>query len=806
MTSLKTRYLAAKRQLFDRYYESELNEMQRRAVFTANGPLLILAGAGSGKTTVLVRRIVFLIRYGNAYFSDAVPADISEESVADMERAASLPRDEIGYILPEFICQPCPPWSVLAITFTNKAAREIRERLSAAFADESAAEDIWAGTFHAICVRILRRFGERVGYSSHFSIYDTDEKKRLVSECMKRLGIDEKMLSVRSVMSEISREKDALRAPGAIPPANLREKHIARIYEAYNRRLAAANALDFDDIIMKTVELLEKNPDVLQYYQNRFRYISIDEYQDTNYAQFRLIELLSAAHRNIMVVGDDDQSIYKFRGATIENILNFDKTYADATVIKLEQNYRSTKTILDAANAVIAHNAQRHQKTLWCAAGEGEKILLHRSSTQEQEAAYIVDKITELVVRERRSYRDFAVLYRVNELARTLESSFAKSGIPYRVLGGQRFFDRKEIRDIVAYLVMIQNGRDDQKLKRIINEPKRKIGQATVDAVAELAERIGCSMFEILEHCEDYIALSKAVPHLRAFVALIYRLRAAADGPVSALVEQVIEESGYRAMLQAAGEEGETRLASVNELVSAAIEYEKRAGEGASLSLFLEEVALVADVDKYDETADAVVLMTIHSAKGLEFPVVFLAGVEEGIFPGTQTLAQPEEMDEERRLAYVAITRAKEQLFLTCAHSRLLYGRTQANPISRFASEEIPSVLLVQEEDVLPYFGAARGAGARPAPGVAQPYAATRRPKMSISPEFMQRASVAGVADGKKQKLEKFEVGARVTHAVYGAGTVLSARDMGGDVLYEVAFDGGQTKKLMATYARMLRE
>ncbi|MBO5052365.1 MAG: UvrD-helicase domain-containing protein [Clostridia bacterium] len=806
MSELEKRYLAAKRRLFDIYYEAELNPQQREAVCTANGPLLILAGAGSGKTTVLVRRIVFLIKYGNAYESNAVPPELSEESVADMERAAGLSHEEIGYILPEFISEPCPPWSILAITFTNKAAREIRERLSAAFDNESMAEDIWAGTFHSICVRILRRFGERVGYASNFSIYDTDEKKRLVTECMKRLEIDERLLSVRTVMNEISREKDALRAPGAIPPADLREKHIARIYAAYNQRLAAANAVDFDDIIMKTVELLENNPDVLQYYQNRFRYVSVDEYQDTNYAQFRLVELLTATRRNIMVVGDDDQSIYKFRGATIENILNFDKTYPDAKVIKLEQNYRSTKTILDAANAVIAHNTERHQKTLWCAAGLGEKIVLHHSASQEKEAAYIVDKITELVVRERRSYRDFAVLYRVNELARTLESSFTKSGIPYRVLGGQRFFDRKEIRDIVAYLVVVENGRDDQKLKRVINEPKRKIGQATVDAIAEIADRQGISMLAVLERCEEYVALSKAAAHLREFVSLIHRLREAAHGSVSALVEKTISETGYRRMLEEAGEEGETRLQSVNELVSAAMEYEKRVGEGASLSGFLEEVALVSDVDKYDENADAVVLMTIHSAKGLEFPVVFLAGMEEGIFPGTPCFANPEEMGEERRLAYVAITRAKERLFLSCARSRLLYGRTQANPVSRFAAQEIPAGLLFEEEDEMPYFGAARGAGARPAPGISQPHAPQRPQRMSISPEFLQRASVAGGEGGKRKPLEKFGVGDRVRHAVYGPGTVLSARDMGGDVLYEVEFDNGQTKKLMATYARMIRE
>ena len=806
MTELEKRYLAAKRRLFDRYYEAELNPEQREAVCTANGPLLILAGAGSGKTTVLVRRIVFLIKYGNAYYSDYVPAEVDEATVADMERALALPHEDIAYILPEFISEPCPPWQILAITFTNKAAKEIRDRLAAAFDDESISEDIWAGTFHSICVRILRRYGERVGYASNFSIYDTDEKKRLVTDCMKRLNIDEKYLSVRSVMNAISCEKDSLRTPGESPQNDLRQRHIARVYEAYNQRLLANNALDFDDIIMKTVELLEKNPDVLQYYQNRFRYVSVDEYQDTNYAQFRLTELLSGGRRNIMVVGDDDQSIYKFRGATIENILNFDKTYPDAKIIKLEQNYRSTKTILDAANAVIAHNTARHQKSLWCAAGKGESIVLHRGATQEREATYITDKITELVVRERRRYGDFAVLYRVNELARTLESAFTKSGVPYRVLGGQRFYDRKEIRDIIAYLVMIENGRDDQKLKRVINEPKRKIGLATVDAIAEIALAKGVPMFRILETCDEYVALGKAAPRLHEFVGIIYRLREH-TGTVSELVARVLNETGYLRMLEEAGEEGLTRIDSVNELISAAVEYEKRAGEAASLAGFLEEVALVTDVDKYDETADAVVLMTVHSAKGLEFPVVFLTGMEEGIFPGSQSINEPEEMGEERRLAYVAITRAKERLFLTAAKSRLLYGRTQANPLSRFVKNEIPPMLMTEEEDDTPYFRAAQGSryqSSSPRGGV------STRPREDISSEFFSRAAVARAPQKPAARhmpgVQRFEPGARVRHAAFGAGIVQSARDMGGDILYEVAFDSGETKKLMATFARLVRE
>lgn len=804
MNDLRERYLAARRRLFDRYYEGILNKEQKKAVMTVNGPLLILAGAGSGKTTVLVRRIVFLIKYGNAYYSTAVPEGLDEASVCDMERAArEFPREEIEYILPEFITEPCPPWSVLAITFTNKAANEIRERLRAAFEDRpDVADEIWAGTFHSICVRILRRHGERVGYASNFSIYDTEEKKRLVTECMKRLNIDEKILPVRTVMNAISREKDSLRAPADMQGGDLRLSHVRRIYEAYQERLAANNALDFDDIIMKTVELLEKNPDVLAQYQHRFRYVSVDEYQDTNYAQFRLTELLSGGYRNIMVVGDDDQSIYKFRGATIENILNFDKTYPDATVIKLEQNYRSTKNILDAANAVIANNTERHEKSLWCAAGEGEKITLHHSATQEREAAYIIDKMADLVVHEHRRYRDFAVLYRVNEMARALEAAFAKSGVPYRVLGGQRFFDRREIRDIVAYLVLIENGKDDQKLRRVINEPKRKIGQATVDAVATIAAESGVSMLRVMENAEGYPELSKAAPRLSAFVSLIEGLREKKSAPVSELVELVLEKTGYLRMLEEEGEEGITRIDSVKELVSAAVEYEKRAGESASLGGFLEEVALVSDVDKYDADADAVVLMTIHSAKGLEFPVVFLAGMEEGIFPGVQSMHSPEDMQEERRLAYVAITRAKERLYMTRAHSRLLYGRTQLNPLSPFL-REIPSTLLAEEDDRTPLFGSKRepsaiGSGA---------YAPRKTQSPGIGGEFFRRADAAGAKYSPAPKPicpVALDAGTRVRHATFGDGKILSARDMGGDVLYEVAFDNGQTKKLMATFAKLV--
>lgn len=795
MTPLNARYIAAKQALFDRYYEHTLNPEQREAVCSVNGPLLILAGAGSGKTTVLVRRIAFIIKYGNAYYATEMPEGTTEADVDALEKAVSLPPEAIEEILPEFISEPCPPWAVLAITFTNKAAREIKERLVKVFDNSGIADEIWAGTFHSVCLRILRRYGDRVGVESGFSIYDTDESKRLISTCMSRLGIEEKMLPVRSVMTAISRAKDELISPEEMKPGHdLRKKHIAQIYAAYEKQLASNNALDFDDIIVKTVRLLEQDREVREYYQRRFRYVSVDEYQDTNYAQFRLTELLSGGYRNIMVVGDDDQSIYRFRGATVENILNFDKTYPDAKVIKLEQNYRSTGNILTAANEVIAHNKSRRQKRLWCAAPEGERIVLAERDTHEMEANYIVDKIMELVVRERRRYSDFAILYRVNELSRTLEATFSKSGVPYRILGGQRFYDRKEIRDIIAYLVVIANGRDDQKLKRIINEPKRKIGAATVDAVEGIALSQGVPMFDVVSSATLYPELGKASVRLTEFASMITDLRRE-ELSVSELVDLVLVRTGYRKMLEEEGEEGRTRLDSVNELISAAVEYEKRAGDRASLGGFLEEVALVSDIDKYDENADAVVLMTVHSAKGLEFPVVFLAGLEEGIFPSSQCLTDPTELAEERRLAYVAITRAKERLFLTAARGRLLYGRTQFNPLSRFVEREMPASVLIRDKGDRP--------APRPAPRREGAYIPPSE-RVSLSNEFFRRAAAAPAERPKTQgKPQLLAPGTRVRHAIFGEGEILSARDMGGDTLYEVRFANGTVKKLMATYAKL---
>ena len=799
MNELKERYLLAKRALFDKVFSEKLNSEQRRAAFTAKGPLLVLAGAGSGKTTVLVNRIVFLIKYGNAYFSEDIPEDISEGLVTALEAAIDMQPYEITEILPEFISEPTPPWAVLAITFTNKAAGEIRARLDSAFEDKSVAESIWAGTFHSVCLRILRKYGERLGYAQGFSIYDTDDKKRMLSICMKELEIDEKRLAVRSVASEISKAKDSLESSDSFKlDGDPRERDILRIYKLYEKKMREYNALDFDDIIMKTVELLENNEDVRRYYQHKFRYVLVDEYQDTNYAQFVLTKILSDGHRNIMVVGDDDQSIYRFRGATIENILNFDKTYPDAAVIKLEQNYRSTENILSAANAIIKNNGDRHQKKLWCDKGEGEKITLHEAFDQNDEGKYIISQIIKGVKEKGKRYSDFAVLYRVNELARSLETTFTKSGVPYKILGAMRFYDRKEIKDIIAYLSVINSTGDSLRLKRIINEPKRKIGTATVEAVEQLSEASGLSMYEIMAHADEYTLLGKAGEKLMAFVKMIEGFKTSNLSP-SMLIESVFVDTGYKAMLTAEGFEGEGKIQNVEEFISAALEYEKRCsdhGDEATLTGFLEEISLISDIDKYDEAADAVVLMTIHAAKGLEFPTVFLAGAEDGIFPSQQNIGEPAEMSEERRLMYVAVTRAKEKLYITHAKNRTMYGRTGFNPLSVFVREELPDSLTVHDE--------IKKAPPRQSTGY---YNKPRFNFSDISPEMRRPSDVlsqkAPKRDASSFGVEKFSPGTRVSHAMFGEGKILSARDMGGDVLYEVAFESGQTKKLMATFAKL---
>ena len=783
-----TEYNAQKKALFDTYY-GKLNDMQREAVCTVKGPLLVLAGAGSGKTTVLVQRIVHILRYGLACEPVTEPREVPDD-FADVAKAAmSGDRAVLGDFLTRFAEGVCPPWAVLAITFTNKAAREIKERLAKALSDETAADAVWAGTFHSICIRILRSHIGLIGYRPGFSIYDTDDQKKLIVRCMKDMNLDDKKFPPKSMLNLIGRAKDKLMTPADMQAENTADylwSVAAKVYARYQEELARANALDFDDIIMLTVRLLEENPDILEYYQHKFKYVCVDEYQDTNYAQFRLTELLAGHYRNIMVVGDDDQSIYKFRGATIENILNFDRTYPDAKVIKLEQNYRSTKNILDAANAVIGHNFGRKGKTLWTAGDAGAKITVTVANNANDEARLIVNKVMELA-RAGRHYGDFAILYRMNAQAQALETAFAKSGLPYRVLGGTRFYDRKEVKDVLAYLFLVSNHDDDQRLLRVVNEPRRKIGAATLEAVAEIAREQNCSAYAVMQHAAQYTALERSAGKLMAFCDLIEKLTALASTmELPNFVERVLLATGYRQMLVDAGTEAEDRLNNVEQLVSVAADYASRAEE-ATLVGFLEEISLVADVDKYDAEADAVVMMTIHSAKGLEFPVVFLPGMEDGIFPGMQSIADASEMEEERRLAYVAITRAKEALYIFRARERITYGKTQYNPPSQFL-KEIPEALCVTLGDRKPGAAPASRTAAKPTFG-GDSYA----------------TKYGGIPKKTAASTVLLAAGDRVRHPMFGEGLILSANKMGADTLYEVAFDTVGTKKLMATFAKLTK-
>lgn len=819
------KFLKLKRELFNKCY-ANLNPKQREAVFTVNNPLLVLAGAGSGKTTVLVKRVVFLIKYGNAYYTDYVPEFADETYLREMEDAlASEDITAAEEMLPDFIYNACPPYRVLAITFTNKAAKEIKDRLASALEDESVANDIWAGTFHSICMRILRANCEKIGYKKEFTIYDADDTKKAVSSAMKRCYIDEKQFPIKSVLSAISRAKDKLLTPEKYAievSGDYRLSKIAKIYEEYQKTLESSNAMDFDDIIVNTVKLFRTDSEVLSYYQKKFKYICVDEYQDTNEAQFVLTAMLAKGFRNIMVVGDDDQSIYKFRGATIGNILDFDKTYDDAKIIKLEQNYRSTGTILDAANAVIANNKGRRGKKLWTEGAVGEKIVVKKVYDQNQEAKSIVDLVYSAVARGERKYRDFAVLYRTNAQSNSVERAFAKSAVPYRMLGGVRFSDRKEIRDAVAYLQLIENHADRERLLRIINEPKRKIGDKTLEAVSQIATEQNCSLFEVIENAGKYTALSRSAVTLESFAELINRLTAMASHlSLPDLFDAVLDQSGYRLMLEMAGEEEKDRLDNLDEFKSSIQEYVKN-NENPTLTGFLEENALVADVDRYDESADAVVLMTIHSAKGLEFPVVVLPGFEDGIFPGMQTIVGgDDDMEEERRLAYVALTRAKEQIYILHTKSRLLYGQTQYNPISRFVSEipeQYTSVEDETEESMFtqninsskvyisggnPVFGG-NSYGDRAKKGSNAYNIPQNRPTTPKSPAYTNTFSPSQSAFKKpSDTTERFNPGDRVRHMTFGEGEVLSVRPMGADILYEVMFDKVGTKKLMATYAKL---
>ena len=779
-----TRFLDAKRALFDKYY-SFLNPMQRRAVYTVNGPVLILAGAGSGKTTVLVNRIAHIIKYGNAYATSTVPEFMTEDTLEDLEGAINLPREQIEKYLELFEEAPCPPDRILAITFTNKAANEIKERLSKIL--NADAENIWAGTFHSICMRILRKDGELVGYRPGFSVCDADDAKKTISVCVKELGINEKILSVKDIQNIISNAKDKLLTPAqyrAEYGKDYKFKLVADVYEKYQKSLEDSNLLDFDDIIMKTVMLLKSNPDVLSFYQNKFRYVCIDEYQDTNEAQFELSRLMSGFYKNIMVVGDDDQSIYKFRGATIENILSFDSTYSSARVIMLEQNYRSTSNILNAANGLISKNYHKHQKELWCENEEGSKIIVKQTPSQNDEARFIVEEIIRQKEQNGYSYRDFAVLYRMNAISRSLETIFANSGIPYRMLGAHRFYDREEIKDIVAYLSVINNPSDNVHLRRIFNKPARRIGQASFDKASAISAELGVSILEVMSRAREFNAIPKtATEPMVEFSRLIADFNGElGKAPLDTLVQSVIKRTGYEAMLIEEGEAGKDRRENLEQLISAIKEYEQEE-QNPSLTGFLEQISLVADVDKYNENDDTVILMTIHSAKGLEFPVVFIPGMEDSIFPSSQSMFSNGEIEEERRLAYVAITRAKKRLYMIHASERMMHGMTMRNPISRFVKEIDPKYLDMQRLS-------ARGGS----------FSMPSQSRGSVS--FTE--ALSGASRPQRSAVVPYNIGDRVNHASFGDGTVIGVTPMSADFMYEICFDRAGTKKLMATYAQRL--
>ena len=763
-----------------------LNPEQLQAVLTTQGPLLLLAGAGSGKTTVLIHRVANLIRYGRGSDSTEVPGWVTEEDLNFLRGYVDHPTPE-GKEYAARLCEldPAPPWTILAITFTNKAAGELKDRLERVLGPQ--ALDIWASTFHSACVRILRRDIERLGFPSSFTIYDTDDSLRVVKDCLKELGMDEKLFPPRSVLGAISKAKDQMQLAEdfhkeARKSGDFRLEQMARLYTLYQKRLWEAGALDFDDIIFHTVRLLQQDGEVLAYYQNKFRYVLIDEYQDTNHMQYLLASLLAGGHKNICVVGDDDQSIYRFRGATIENILSFESQYKNAQCIRLEQNYRSTKTILSAANNVIRRNQGRKGKELWTAGAQGDKVHLYTAMNESDEAQYVANTILENY-RQGRRWRDHAVLYRMNAQSYQLELAFKRTGIPYRVIGGTRFFDRAEVKDMLAYLCVISNPQDDLRLSRIINVPARGIGATTVERARAIAAQEGVSLWQVISQPEGYPALQKAGAKLGAFTALIRDLQAMSGMDLGAFYEIVMERTGYAAMLSVKPDvENRTRLENIRELLTSIKGYMENT-DSPSLAGFLDEIALYTDLDNHDPNEDAVVMMTMHSAKGLEFPVVFVVGMEEGIFPGMRCIGDEEEMEEERRLCYVALTRAKEQLHLTCASMRMLYGRTSANRPSRFAGE-IPPELLEQsgrsyQERSRPWesgssYVPSPQARPKPIPTPGRPI-----PTQSTSPALT---------------LQK---GDSVQHKAFGRGLVLSVQKMGGDALVEIAFDTVGTKRLM---------
>ncbi len=783
------------KQLALKKYFNNLNDMQQKAVFAVNGPVLILAGAGSGKTTVLINRIANMITFGNAFEDKNVPPSVTDADI-DFLRSydGSRAEEDVSRLRELCAVDTVKPYNILAITFTNKAASELKNRLSDMLGEEQASQ-IAAATFHSACVRVLRREISRLGFTSSFTIYDSDDSQSMIKACIEALDISDKNFPPKAVMNMISSAKDKLIGPDeyeAAAEGDYRKNVVAKIYREYQSRMKAANALDFDDIICHTVKLFEENPDVLDHYQNLYKYIMVDEYQDTNTAQFRLVSLLSQKRKNLCVVGDDDQSIYRFRGATIENILSFEDDFEDCAVIRLEQNYRSTQNILNAANCVVKNNLSRKEKKLWTEGEEGNKVVIYKAGDENAEARFICDKIEDNI-KNGGEYKDCAVLYRMNAQSNSIERNFTSRGIPYKVVGGMRFYDRKEIRDMIAYLSVINNPDDVLRFKRIVNEPKRGIGDTTVSMIEQIASDLETSPVSVMRDAENYAPLSKKSASLTKLAAVFDALTEAAETkPLDSLIDLLLDKTGYGTMMKNLGDEGAMRLENIYELKSSMSDYMRsmeEAGEEPTLSGFLEEISLYTDIDKLDTDANAVCLMTIHSAKGLEFPVVFIAGMEEGIFPGVRSMDNPDDIEEERRLAYVAITRAKKQLYITHAQTRMLFGQTNRNLQSRFIKE-------IDKDFVERIDGTFKAPKKKTEEGiVAQNNTYTLQSQMTAMK----------LEAAKKNASADFSVGDRIKSTVFGEGTILSVKKMGNDALLEVAFDEKGTKKLMANYAKIVK-
>ncbi len=786
------RFIEARKRYIASHFQS-LNRMQQEAVMTTEGPLLLLAGAGSGKTTVLINRIANLIRFGRASDSEDVPDTVTEEDVLFLENLP-VPMTEFDRSRAEYLCalEPAAPWSIIAITFTNKAANELKERLERILG--TGGQDVWAMTFHSACCRILRRDIERLGYSRSFTIYDTADSERLMKDVIKDMGLDDKTFPAKYVLSVISREKDKMVTPGELldraeTAGDIRLLHTARAYKIYQTRLKDNNALDFDDIIFKTVELLQDNEDVRTYYQRKFRYVLVDEYQDTNHMQYLLTSLLAGGYENICVVGDDDQSIYRFRGATIENILNFEKQYRGSRIIRLEQNYRSTQSILNAANAVIAHNLGRKGKRLWTANGQGDPITVYEAYDEGAEANFVAGQI--ISGSKGKNFKNYAILYRTNAQSNALEFAMKRNGIPYRVIGGMRFFERAEIKDMLSYLSVINNRDDDLRLQRIINNPPRGLGAKTMDSAQRLAQAENKSLYSVISDPYSYGPLEKSANKFLQFSVLIEELDQLLEDGMSLpeFYDELLSRTGYAAMLEAKPtEENKTRLENVRELKSSIHAYVQNA-DVPTLAGFLEEIALYTDIEQYNEGDDAVVMMTMHSAKGLEFPHVFLVGFEDGLFPGMRAIGDYEEMEEERRLCYVAITRAKETLTISYAKQRMLYGRTNASLPSRFL-REIPEDMTIR-----------KGAYYRKQEQSDFGYSAAPYTVPTYQETIRKREIPAYAASAPKALSLELNKGDMVQHTAFGRGMVLSVMKMGGDALLEIAFDDIGTKKLMAKTA-----